>query len=417
MAWTALADPFSLNQPDLHFPLIGNRWLVGGLFLSHIIFGSFSMGAVLLSPAMEWIGVARRDLRFERYAHSLAATNLKVFSFGATLGAFAVLALTGLYPRLLVSLMTVFFWPMLLAFASWLVTIPLLLIYVFRWNRMELRKGRHIAIGVAGGLSEQLFLFLIVGLDSFLLTPGQGLGLGTFFNPSYWPELAHRFIGNLSWTSFFIAAVMAAYAGFSRRPEARAYFQWATRLSVVIGFLTLVLQVGFGFLFVEAIKQASPGAFRFSLQGSYAWLWLIQGLFLGILLVGTNLYFVQSRLGHHALGLGLTGTVTVLALLAMAPAALYPRQLFGLRYGFLGGALALSLLHWLLWRRPRAPTVGELRRGGQMVLGITGAAALLLFLLMGIIRETARGEYTVYGQLRESESGGLFQAPSRRFYP
>src|SRR5919108_552660 len=114
-----LAGQFNLNRPDVHFPFIGNKWLVGLFFLTHIIFGSFSMGALLL--------------------------------------------------------------------------------YVFRWRAMELRKGAHITIGVAGGLSEQLFLVLIVGLDSFLLTPSKTLGLQSFFNASYLPELGHRFVGNLSW--------------------------------------------------------------------------------------------------------------------------------------------------------------------------------------------------------------------------
>ena len=103
-----LQASFSLNRPDIHMPVIGNRWMLGVLFLAHIIFGSFSMGAVLLAPAFEIVGVARKDPRFERLAHGIAATNLKIFSFGATWAAFAVLALAGLYPSLFVSLITIF---------------------------------------------------------------------------------------------------------------------------------------------------------------------------------------------------------------------------------------------------------------------------------------------------------------------
>jgi cytochrome d ubiquinol oxidase subunit I len=415
-AAAALAQAFSLNRPDITIPLLGNRFIVGAFFLTHVIFGSFSMGAVLISPAFEWIGVRRRDPRFERYAHGVAATNLKVFSFGATLATFAVLTLLGLYPRLFASLITIFFWPMLLAFSSWFLTIPMLLVYVFRWRRMEVRKGRHIAIGFLGGLSEQLFLVLIVGLDSFLLTPSQGLGAGTFFNPSYLPELAHRFVGNLSWASFFIAAVMAFYAARRIDPLERAYFAWGSRASLVVGFLTLLLQIVLGFLYAESIRRASPGAFTYSMQGTFAWLWLVQGILVGTLLVGSNWYFWRSR-GGAALGGFLTLLVTVLALLEVTPSALYPRQLFWLRYVFLGVAVVLSLLHWLLWRRPRPALEAGLRSGGRLALTLTGAAALLLFLLMGVIRETARGDYTVYGQLKESNSTGIFTAPSKGFYP
>lgn len=412
-----LQASFSLNRPDIHAPLIGNRWFIGALFLAHIVFGSFSMGAVLLSPAFEIVGVWRRDPRFERMAHGIAATNLKIFSLGATWASFAVLALAGLYPSLFVSLITIFFWPMLIAFLSWLVTIPLLLVYVFRWRRMEARKGRHIAIGVAGGLSEQLFLVLIVGLSSFMLTPSKSLGLSTFFNASYAPELIHRFIGNLSWAGFFIAAVYAVWAGLSRAVENRLFYQWAARMSLVVGFLTLLLQVPAGFLFAEAVKRGSPGAFTYSLEGQFAWLWIVQGVLLGILVVGSNLYFWQSRPVRSAPGAVITALVVVLMLLEVAPSSLYPRSVFWVRYVFLAAALLLSLTHWLIWRSPREVVTLQVRTAGHTALAVTGVSAMLLFLLMGVIRETARGPYTVYGQLKESDSQGIFQPPSKGFYP
>ena len=53
----------------------------------------------------------------------------------------------------------------------------------------------------------------------------------------------------------------------------------------------------------------------------------------------------------------------------------------------------------------------------QVTLAVTGASALLLFLLMGVIRTTARSDYTIYGVMKESDSYGIFQAPSKGFYP
>jgi cytochrome bd-type quinol oxidase subunit 1 len=138
---------------------------------------------------------------------------------------------------------------------------------------------------------------------------------------------------------------------------------------------------------------------------------------LGILLVGSNLYFWQSRPVRSAIGGALTMLVFVLALLEVAPSAVYPRSLFWLRYVFLGLALLLSLGHWLIWRSPREVVTLQVRTAGHTVLAVTGVSAVLLFLLMGVIRETARGPYTVYGQLKESDSQGVFQAPSKGFYP
>lgn len=407
---------FTLNQPNLNIPILGNRWVVGSLFLVHIIFGSWTMGALVLAPTLEAVGVIRRDLRFDRYARLLAMVLVRVFSLGATFGAFAVLVVTGLYPRFFVSLITLFFWPSVVAFTVWFLVVLLMFPYGLRWDRFATHKGWHIAMGYGAAAFEHVFLVIIVALDSFLLTPGKGIG--AFFNPSYWPELAHRLVGNVSWASFFIAAVAAVYAAASRLPENRWFAHWVARVSLVIGLTTLAVQVVLGFIFVEAIKSASPGAYQYSLQGPFAWLWLLQATFIAILLVGSNLYFWQSGAPEGLRAPLLTGLVTLAALLTMAPAPLYPRGVFWLRYVFLALAVGLSLLHWLVWRTGRKLlTMQDLRRSGQVVLAVTGVTAMFLFLLMGVIRTTARSDYTVYGVLRESDSYGVFEAPSKGYYP
>lgn len=409
-----LAGSFSINQPSIQIPFITNRWAVGFFFLVHIIFGSFTMGALVLGPTYEWIGLRREDPRYERLARALGNVNLKIFSLGATLGGFAVIVLTALYPTFFVQLITLFFWPAVVAFSIWFLTLGGILLYNLRWDQFRLRKGAHILIGYATAATEHIFLFIIVALDSYLLTPRPGQGTAAFFNPSYWPELGHRFVGNLSWASFFVAAVAAAYAASSRQPANRLYFHWAARTSLVVGFATLLVQIVLGAVFVESIKQASPGAFHYSLQGPFAWLWLIQATFIAILLVGSNVYFWQSR--PTAPGPALTAIVVLTSLVTMAPAALFPSGWFWLRYVALTIAVLLSLTHWII-SRPRARLTQDLRRSSQVTLAVTGATALLLFLLMGVIRTTARSDYTIYGVLKEGDSYGVFQSPNKGYYP
>src|SRR5256712_5154180 len=302
-----LATSSSINQPGIQLPFITNRWGVGTFFLIHIFFGSFTRGALVLGPPYEWFGLRREDPRYERLARSLGNVNLKIFSLGATLGGFAVIVLTALYPTFFVTLITLFFWPAVVAFSIWFLTLGGILLYNLRWDRFRLRKGLHILLGYATAATDHIFLFIIVALDSYLLTPRSGQGAAAFFNPSYWPELGHRFVGNLSWASFFIAAVAAIYAAASRLPANRLYFHWAARTSLVVGFTTLVIQIALGAVFVESIKQGSPSAFQYSMHGPFAWLWLLQATFLAILLVGSNIYFWQSR--STAAGPILTGLV------------------------------------------------------------------------------------------------------------
>jgi hypothetical protein len=254
---------------------------------------------------------------------------------------------------------------------------------------------------------------IIVAIDSYMLTPGAGVE--AFFNASYLPELAHRFVGNLSWASFFIAAVAAVYAAASRTPANRLYFHWAARTSLVVGFVTLAIQIALGAIFVESIKHASPGAVEYSLTGPFAWLWLLQASFIAILLIGSNLYFAQAR--PTAAGPALTAIVLITALATVLPSAIYPKSVFWLRYVALAIAVVVSLLHWRLARPQRRSFAQELRRSSQVTLAVTGMTALLLFLLMGVIRETARSNYTIYGVMTENDSYGIFQPPSKSYYP
>src|SRR5260370_23430341 len=137
---SVLASSYSINQPGSQLPFITNRWLVGFFFLVHIIFGSFTMGALVLGPTYEWIGLRREDPRYERLARALGNVNLKIFSLGATLGGFAVLVVTALYPTFFVTLITVFFWPSVVAFTIWFLTLPGILYYNLRWDRFRLHK-------------------------------------------------------------------------------------------------------------------------------------------------------------------------------------------------------------------------------------------------------------------------------------
>src|SRR3981081_3995841 len=113
---TDLVPLFTVQQPSIQIPFITNRWMVVFFFLVHIIFGSFTMGSLVLGPTFEWIGLRREDPRFERYARTLGNVNLKIFSLGAPLGGVAVALLHGAYPRFFVTLITTFFLPAVVAF-------------------------------------------------------------------------------------------------------------------------------------------------------------------------------------------------------------------------------------------------------------------------------------------------------------
>jgi hypothetical protein len=398
--------------PNVQFPVLGNKWAVGVFFLLHVAIGSFTMGTLVLGPTYELIGRWRGSGPCLRYARWLAEINLRIFSLGATLAGFAVIFLLGLYGRFFVPLVEGFWLVFLIAFLIWFPAIAALWAWTHWWDRW-VPSGAHIALGYFAAAMDHVFLFLIVGIDSFLLTPGSGSGPQAFFNASFWPELAHRFVGNISWASFLLAGICALLAGATPRATDRDYFLWAARSGLLVGFLTLIPQALIGFGYAEAVHSAEPSAFTYSFEGPLAWLWLLQGGLLGVLLVATNLFFRQDR--PVRAGNLLTLAVLLLELGAVLPEQVYGRTYFWFRYVLITLALLLTLLHWLLWRSAAELAI-RWRPRNAATLAAAGIAAVGLIFVMGIIRTTARDPYTIEGQLSQGQSEGVF-APPPGHYP
>jgi Cytochrome bd terminal oxidase subunit I len=414
----------TLQLPNVQFPVLGAKTWIGITFLLHISVAAWSMGVVIMAPTYEVIGRLTGDGRWDRYARGISTINIRLFSFGAVWGSFAVFSLTGLYPHLFVSLATIFFIPLVYAFSSWFITIVALIFYVYRWDAWAAHKWRHIGVGYLGGIVEHSFLFFIVGVDSFMLTPRRSIGYASFFNASFWPELFHRFVGSLSMVSFSVAAVMIVYGAIRWESRDAPYYRWAARLSVIVGFALLIPQALGGVAYVEAVKIASPGAFHYSFTGSMSWLWIVQQAFFGIVLLGTNLYLWRTRTAGGPLSPALTLLTAALSVLSLLPSPVYeavlPRSLFWIRYVFFGLSLLLSLAHLLVWRPWLRVPRPDLDRLGRWAVALAGVTAVALVLLMGVIRETTKDAgsgYAVYGMETQSRGQDIFKAPNGRWYP
>lgn len=406
-----LATPGFPNLANLQVPLIGNKWAVGIVFMLHVLFGSYTMGTLLTGPTFELVGRWRGSAHCFRYASGLAQVNLKIFSIGATIAGFAVIFLAALYGRMWIPLVEIMIIPFAIAFTIWLPTLGALYLYAHKYAE-SFGRGWHVALGYAAALGDHVFLFFIVGVDSFLLTPGTGQGVGAFFNPTFLPELFHRFTGNMSWSSFFIAAVFAVRAGRAEPGPEREYRLWAARASLLVGFLLLVPQALSGVGFVVQMHNASPGAFQTSFT-TYGYLWIAQVCLLCALLLGGSVYFAASRpstLGWLLCGLIVLGGV----------AAAMPNQVYGVRYYWirliaLAAVFVMALLSWLWWlgRRRLHLRSPLLARGS---LATVGVIAVALFLLMGVIRTSARDPYAVFGKITQEQSQGIF-SPGPGHYP
>ncbi|HVB52610.1 MAG TPA: cytochrome ubiquinol oxidase subunit I [Candidatus Acidoferrales bacterium] len=390
MLLSSLATPI----PRLPFGTLGAQFAIGGVFLIHIALVGFILAATGIAPFLELAGRRRGgDPSCLRYARGLSRAILYLYSFGATWAVLAVVLLVGLYGRLIGTLLNELLLPLTIAFSSFFVGIPLMLLYAYSWDRFSPRL--HLAVGFAFAAVQYVFLFTIVELDSYVLTPGTAVSAaGAAFSPSYPWLLLHYAGANLSWAPLLLAGI-AVWRGRRAKSAAEITYQrWAARIMFAIGSVFLMAQPITGFLLAETVKVSSLPAFDNLFVFNSASLFIGQVALLAVLVVGANVVFWLHNQSGGTTGGG--GPLTVVALLGMAatalPAAVIPANLVLLRYvalliAFL--ATGVNLVGYLRSLRAGGSSVRIDPLAGRLI-GVVGVCALVLSLYMGVIKENAK---------------------------
>ncbi|MBJ7610639.1 MAG: cytochrome ubiquinol oxidase subunit I [Candidatus Dormibacteraeota bacterium] len=407
-----------VTTPD--FPGIGNNVPVGILFLFHIAVAEFSLGAITLAIVAEWHHVRTGDPRTARYARSLANSYYLVFSLGATFAVFAVVLLTGLWANEFGQLVNKFLWLVAVAFGLFFLITPLLVWY--RYSFASMAPRRHATLGSVLAVLQTLFMVLIVGMDSYLINPVHAGLTEPVLNPVYWPLLLHRLGGNVSWTALLCAGYAALRLRRSRdNPEERSFQSWAARVNLRVGLILALVMPIDGFLLVELIKQNQPGYFDNLVAGVTASFMVAQECLVGAIFIGGNIALASEDGGPRewsmssrlAIAVSLAGMT-----LAALPSAILGATLNPVRYVGLAGAMlatAANLGVRMRGRRQRQDdslrVTGSASRIGRGALVTVGTVSIATTLLMGYIKEHARGDYAIYGELRQVDAHQQYNPP------
>jgi cytochrome bd-type quinol oxidase subunit 1 len=127
-----------------------------------------------------------------------------------------------------------------------------LLIYYYRFGKMKDRQ--HLTMGWLYFIFAWLSLFVINGIITFMLTPGQWLATGLFwdgfFNPTFWPSLFFRTFAALMIAGLFgfITAIKIKDA-ITREKMIRYCLYWVT--------IPLLLSFVSGIWYLSAMPQGS----------------------------------------------------------------------------------------------------------------------------------------------------------------
>ncbi len=419
-------------------PVIGARsaiWLTAQL---HLYFAAFALGAPIFIVITEWWGHRKGDLRYERLARESMKVVAIAYSFTAIFGAAFAFVLMGPYGPVATHLFERF-GPVFGLYALLiLVETVLMYLYWYSWQPLAHRKGLHISIGVALNVVGTVVMLLMNAVGAYMLTPPEfpeTTSLWALVNNATWSGLnLHRFIANITFGGFVVAAFAAFMFLTARRDEDRAFYDWMGYFGNLIGVATLMLLPLAGYIYAKELFLYDATIATFMMADKLSSFFVIQGLLVSLLFLGANYYMWMSirRVSGAERLLGymrptfaviLIATVVWLTpqnfladLTTPAPAGIGEDALFiPERAAFIGLMMAkalavtaiilLTFLTYMVYRRAMRRGTrrwGQISAQAQYALIYIPAVAVYLMGLMGAIRELARQDWHVFQVFRDT---------------
>ncbi len=419
-----------LAQADLSnaFTTVGgSRFITGFSMLVHMFWAELFVGFAIAAPLFQLWGARTGSARMDRLAHSLARFNVLTFSTGATFAVLFVVLLVGLYPQVTASLFTHFFYPFAIAMLSMVLALWGMYTYYYKWDRYSvLNKKRHLMFGFSMGIFIWIWMFIMTGIDTFMVTGGGantagitstnvssfGAALQGIFNPMFIELAVHRAFANLSWPAFAAAAWAAFMYARSKTAEDKAFYDWTTSVGLTWGIVFLVLQPFSGFAITYFLKLSQPqnpisgaaqgGAYERLTQGATSNLLYINLVLVVALFVLSNVAVYLGAGRHPDLAgrvpIRFFGLVAAVAgLYAISPLAEFP--FLYMRYIMMLIMLLATVGALVAYLRGRTRfRYGSPGVGYRITLLALGTLAAVVALNMGFMKSNSRVPFTVYNQ-------------------
>jgi cytochrome bd ubiquinol oxidase subunit I len=405
---------------DLDVPVIGKSVVIAILVQSHILIATFILGAALIAPTAEYLGMVTKQTKYERFARNLARLIVLLFASGSALAITFVLALVTLFPVFFSYLQNIFFWVFFVEAFLFLGVIIILYAWYNTWDKLAYRKSLHVVFGfVAGGIGL-IQMTMINVIASYMLTPSEAPVTDvarTYLNPTMIPLNMHRFVGNFSYVGFLIAGWAAWRYLRAEREDEREYYDWMGHWGLIWGFGFLIMQPIIGYGYLKSIRESAPDAFNTIMLGDKAWLFNLLMVELAVMGVASTAYFVHKLRfavkpmeSLRKLSIGALAFIALFTTLNLIPAdasivpqigleflggeetqiplgSMYPWKYIGLIGLMLVGVFVVALylrasatgFHW-----------GRASRWSQYALIASAVTVILTMITMGYTRETAR---------------------------
>jgi cytochrome bd-type quinol oxidase subunit 1 len=208
-----------MQYPLWEVPVLGGGMVIAIVATVHVVVAHFAVGAGLFTAVTEYRAYKYNKpvlLRFLKdFSHYLVLVS---FVFGALTGVGIWFSISLASPEATSALIHLFVWGWAIEWVFFFVEIAAGYVYYYNWDKMD--RKTHLTVAWIYAISAYMSLVVINGILTFMLTPGEWLQSGNFwdafFNPTYWPSLALRTISCMSLAAIFVAVAANFAKGYTR---------------------------------------------------------------------------------------------------------------------------------------------------------------------------------------------------------
>ena len=174
---------------------IGYGIMMASIAVVHVFISQFAIGGGLYLVVSEMWARKRGDEPMLRFLETLTKFFVLVTVVAGVVTGVGIWFIIGLLnPAATEVLIRNFVWGWAIEWTFFAIEITAALVYYYGWKRMNARD--HIVVGWIYFVSAWMSLFVINGIITFMLTPGEWIRTGSvwdgFFNPTFWPSLVMR---------------------------------------------------------------------------------------------------------------------------------------------------------------------------------------------------------------------------------
>ncbi|MEW5875225.1 MAG: cytochrome ubiquinol oxidase subunit I [Candidatus Zixiibacteriota bacterium] len=199
----------------MHYPIfdpgpMGPSTLIAVMAIVHVLIAHFAVGAGIATPWLEARAMRNGDTILAGFLRRYARFLILLSFVGGAVTGVGIWFVVGLIsPETISLLIRQFVWGWATEWVFFIVEITSGYVYYFYWDQMKPKA--HLTVGIVYAVSAWMSLFIINGILTFMLTPGDWLVTRSFWdgwiNPTFWPSLVLRTISALAIAGIFVAVV------------------------------------------------------------------------------------------------------------------------------------------------------------------------------------------------------------------